>query len=136
TGRANKIDLSQLQNVSWEAWPRVKAFTLIQLFDLAAKELSRSQVYGDSPAIYFQIAQLFYRGKNFMPGIASLGRVFPNHLEVPFDSVPKQVWEMFYPANFTSVVFRECKRQEVDPYWLLALIRQESAFNPQALSTA
>jgi soluble lytic murein transglycosylase len=136
TSQANKIDLFQLQDMSWETGPRVKAFTLIQLFELAAKELSRSQVYGDSRAIYFQVAQLFYREKNFMQAIVNLRRVFPNHLEMSFHSLSKTVWEMFYPANFTSIIFRESARHDVDPYLLLALIRQESAFNPQALSRA
>jgi soluble lytic murein transglycosylase len=135
-GNTNKVDLPDLQNSTLEAWPRVNALARIQLFDLAGKELLFRQVYGDSPVIYFQAAQLFYRGKNFEQTVVNLRRVLPNYRDMPFHSLPKAVWEMFFPANFIEVVFKEAKRQKVDPHLVLALIRQESIFNPNALSQA
>jgi soluble lytic murein transglycosylase len=129
-------DLSLLEKTSWRTWPRVKALGLIQLFDQAARELLRPQVYGEAPAVYFQAAQLYYRGKNFLPAISNLRRVFPNYLETPLEGLPKSIWEVFFPVNFASILFKEAERQKVDPYLLLALIRQESGFDPQALSVA
>jgi peptidoglycan lytic transglycosylase len=129
-------ELSQLDKMSWETWPRVKALALIQLFDKAAQELLRPQVYGESLTVHFQAAQLYYRGKNFLPAISNLRRVFPNYLETPLECLPKSIWEVFFPVNFASILFKEAERQEVDPYLLLALIRQESGFDPQALSIA
>jgi len=133
---ANPSDLSRLETTSWRTWPRVKALGLIQLFDLAARELLRPQVYGDSPVVHFQAAELYYQGKSFLPAISNLRRVFPNYLETPLDHLPKPIWEMFFPVNFASIIFKEADKQKVDPYLLLALIRQESGFDPQALSTA
>jgi peptidoglycan lytic transglycosylase len=131
-----KVDLRDLQNSTLEAWPRVKALARIQLFDLAGKELLFRQVYGNSPVIYYQAAQLFYRGKNFQDTVINLRRVFPNYRDMPFHSLPKAVWEMFFPVSFKEVVFKEAVRHKVDPHLVLALIRQESTFDPKALSQA
>ena len=133
---AKVADLSPLQKPSWGVWPRVHALGLIQLFDQAAQELLRPKIYGQSPVVYFQAAQLYYRAKNFSPAISNLRRVFPNYLETPLESLPRSIWEVFFPVNFASVLFKEAERQKVDPYLLLALIRQESVFDPQALSVA
>src|SRR5437867_6731436 len=86
---AKSADLSQLEKMSWGALPRVKALGLIQLFDQAAQELLRAQIHGESSAVHFQVAQLYYRGKNFLPAISNLRRVFPNYLETPLECLPK-----------------------------------------------
>ena len=129
-------DLSALEKTSWRTWPRVQALALIQLFDQAAQELLRPHVYGETAAVYFQAAQLYAQGKNFLSAISNLRRVFPNYLETPLDGLPRSIWEVFFPVNFGSILFREAEKQKVDPYLLLALIRQESVFDPQALSVA
>ena len=43
---------------------------------------------------------------------------------------------MFYPAHFQTAVSREAQQEQIDPYLVLALIRQESTFNSRALSAA
>ncbi len=130
------VDINQMLRTSWRTWPRVKALALIQLFDQAAQELLRPRVYGESPTIYFQAAQLYYRGNNFLPAISNLRKVFPGYQEMSLDSLPKSIWELFFPVNFGSTVFKEAEKQKIDPYLVLALIRQESGFNPMALSVA
>jgi soluble lytic murein transglycosylase len=135
-GRQAQTDLAVVQKVSVNAWPRVRALARVQLFELAAGELLRPQVYGSSRAIDFQAAQLFYKGKNFYQTTRTLRRVFPDYLELPFVSLPREVWEMFYPVNYDSIIFRETKRYNIDPLLIMALIRQESSFNPKAVSPA
>ncbi len=131
-----KIDVTQLRRTSLENWPRVKALALVQLFDLAAKELGNRLAYGSSPEVEFLAAQYLYWHKDFFQATFKLRRVFPNYFELPFQALPQDIWEMFYPANFTPTIFREARRQNVDPYLMMALIRQESAFDPKARSVA
>jgi peptidoglycan lytic transglycosylase len=135
-GREVQTDLTEVRKASINDWPRVKALAQVQLFELAAWELLRPQVYGSSQAIEFQAAQLFYKGKNFYQTTRMLRRIFPNYLELPFASLPREVWEMFYPANYDSIIFRETKKYSIDPLLIMALIRQESSFNPKAVSAA
>jgi soluble lytic murein transglycosylase len=135
-GRETQTDLAEVRKASVNDWPRVRALAQVQLFELAAWELLRPKVYGSSKAIEFQAAQLFYKGKNFYQTTRTLRRIFPNYLELSFASLPREVWEMFYPANYDSIIFRETKKYSIDPWLIMALIRQESSFNPKAVSAA
>ena len=130
------LDWAQIQHQTPESWPRVKALTTILLFDLAARELQRKEIYGESSSLDFRVARLYYQGKDYRSAIVGLRRLIPNYQDVSFETLPRSVWEMFYPADFVSVIMRESERQNVDPYWVLSLIRQESAFNPGAVSSA
>ena len=119
-----------------EGWPRVKALVSMQLFELAGKELMRSQLYGSSPTIDFQVARFFYLDNNFSLSIQRLRRLLPNYAELAYASLPEEVWQMFYPIHFQAAVSREAQSEQIDPYLVLGLIRQESTFNPRALSAA
>jgi len=119
-----------------ETWPRVKALVSMQLFELAGKELTRSHLYGSSPSIDFQVARFFYLDNNFSLSIQRLRRLLPNYTELAYASLPEEVWQMFYPIDFQAAVSREAQHEQIDPYLVLGLIRQESIFNPRALSAA
>ncbi|MEE8277309.1 MAG: lytic transglycosylase domain-containing protein [Thermoanaerobaculia bacterium] len=43
---------------------------------------------------------------------------------------------LLYPFPFRSTILREARRFEIDPFLLAALIREESRFDPQAVSSA
>jgi soluble lytic murein transglycosylase len=45
-------------------------------------------------------------------------------------------WELLYPRGYWGLVTAEGAARRLDPYLVLALIREESAFAPQALSPA
>lgn len=49
-------------------------------------------------------------------------------------TIPKTTWELAYPRGFWTYVKREAGAYKVDPYLVLALIREESRFNPKAVS--
>ena len=65
-----------------------------------------------------------------------LRKIVPGYVDLPFDALPRPVWEMLYPAEYSSLIDRESRRYRIDPYWVMSLIRQESLFNPRALSSA
>ena len=130
------VDLTPIQNGSLGDWPRAKALAQIQLFELAAQELQYRPVYGSSRALNFQIAQLLVKAKSFYQSTVILRRVFPEYLDLPFNALPRQIWEMFYPVNYERILQREAAKYAIDPFLIMALIRQESAFNPKAVSPA
>src|SRR4030095_15688280 len=125
-----------LRKVSLRDWPKAKELARIHLFDLAARELLRPGVYGSSPALDFQVAQLFSKEKNFFQSTVYLRRVFPNYLDLSLKSLPLDIWEMFFPLNYGGTIFKEAAKYHIDPFLIMALIRQESAFNPKAVSPA
>ncbi len=136
SGRETAVDAMVSGQKLIETWPRVKALVSMQLFELAGKELMRSHVYGSSPSIDFQVARFFYLDNNFSLSIQRLRRLLPNYTELAYASLPEDVWQMFYPVDFQAAVSREAQHEQIDPYLVLGLIRQESIFNPRAVSAA
>jgi soluble lytic murein transglycosylase len=49
-------------------------------------------------------------------------------------SVPKKIWELAYPRGFWNNVAGQAGAYGVDPYLVLAVIREESRFSPRAVS--
>ena len=60
----------------------------------------------------------------------------PEHLEVPIESSPRKYWELLFPLPYRSELTADCSARGIDPYLLAGLIRQESEFDPGALSPA
>lgn len=114
--------------------PRVRSLVSIKLFQLAAHELLYRRK--KSSKILFQAATLFNHSGNFSSSTYYLRTLFPDYVNRPLESLPTQVWQMFYPVKYEKIFFREAKKYDLDPYLLIALARQESALNPQALSPA
>lgn len=48
--------------------------------------------------------------------------------------LPYEVWQLAYPLGFFDEVLKFSKQNNLDPYLTLAVIREESRFNPKALS--
>lgn len=58
----------------------------------------------------------------------------PNYEAYPFSALPEEVWKLLYPRSDWSVVRRYARLDGLDPYLVMGLIRQESAFAPHATS--
>jgi soluble lytic murein transglycosylase len=45
-------------------------------------------------------------------------------------------WDVFYPLQYWDIIKQESKARGLDPYQVAGLIRQETVFNPRAVSPA
>jgi soluble lytic murein transglycosylase len=63
-------------------------------------------------------------------------RAWPRFGEYRFDELPEEFWRRLYPQDYRALVEKHAKQAELDPALVMGLIRQESAFNPQARSVA
>jgi soluble lytic murein transglycosylase len=61
-------------------------------------------------------------------------RVVPNYPNLDFDVLPSEIWSLLYPEAFWDLVRRNAYANHLDPYLVMALIRQESGFDPKAVS--
>src|SRR4030095_10986922 len=50
--------------------------------------------------------------------------------------LPRDFWTMLYPEVFWPQVSQLAQTRSLNPYLVLSLIRQESAFNPAAISSS
>ncbi|MEO6801617.1 MAG: transglycosylase SLT domain-containing protein [Granulicella sp.] len=55
---------------------------------------------------------------------------------LPFDQVPAVYWQLLFPKPYWSDLVANASRNGLDPYLVASLIRQESEFNPGAVSRA
>ena len=60
----------------------------------------------------------------------------PEYLGLPIRDAPRKFWELLFPLPYRADLERSAREAGVDPYLLAGLIRQESEFDPQALSHA
>jgi len=60
----------------------------------------------------------------------------PEYLSLRVPDAPRKFWELLFPLLYKSDLVRSAKDRDLDPYLLAGLIRQESEFNPQAVSRA
>lgn len=65
-----------------------------------------------------------------------LKRYTPGYLGFPLEALPRHYWELLFPLPWREQIEGYARLREVDPFLVAALIRQESEFNPGAISRA
>ncbi|HXG63867.1 MAG TPA: transglycosylase SLT domain-containing protein [Blastocatellia bacterium] len=108
---------------------------VIGLSDLAIKEVNQALASApDSPRLNLRLAQIYARrGENFQATLI-LRKGYPDIYSYRDADLPRDAWEIFFPLNNWETIKQEAKRYGIDPYFAAGLIRQESVFNPDAIS--
>jgi soluble lytic murein transglycosylase len=68
--------------------------------------------------------------------IRYIKRYASSYLFLPLDSAPHQFWTLAFPMPYRADLERFSKQNGLDPFVVAALIRQESEFDPKAVSPA
>jgi soluble lytic murein transglycosylase len=63
-------------------------------------------------------------------------RAIPFYTSAPIDALPLEYWRILFPQPYWSTIQSESEKNGIDPYMVASLIRQESEFNPGAISHA
>jgi soluble lytic murein transglycosylase len=79
---------------------------------------------------------LYHRGQFFLQAILTLRRALPDSYDLPLAALPDPLWQILCPVAYLDEILQESRRNSLDPYLVLPLILQESAFDPRALSRA
>ncbi|MEO7538891.1 MAG: transglycosylase SLT domain-containing protein, partial [Pyrinomonadaceae bacterium] len=117
------------------------AETLLELglFDEAAPELeagSKGRGSADTtPA--FTLASYYNRGDRGDRAIAFMEPFWRNvPADYPIELIPGEQLELLYPTPYSDLLVRDASMRDVDPRLMLAVMRQESRFQPDARSGA
>lgn len=70
------------------------------------------------------------------PSVEAIAGAFPQLGWTDQSSAPLPALELYYPLDFLETVVAAARRESLDPYLVLAMIRQESAFDARAESRA
>jgi soluble lytic murein transglycosylase-like protein len=80
------------------------------------------------------LADLYNSSGALEPMYRSLRSAWPALATVEQDSVPPYFLKMYYPIRYKDAIKKNADRNGVDPFLVMALILQESYFNPHAKS--
>ncbi|PYP90149.1 MAG: hypothetical protein DMF61_00090 [Blastocatellia bacterium AA13] len=114
---------------------RADDLEIIGLSELAIREMNEAlKDYSSSPKLNLRLAQTYARRGDSFQATLILRRGYPDLYSYAESDVPREAWEIFFPLRNWDLIKQEAKRYGLDPYMAAGLIRQESVFNPTAIS--
>jgi soluble lytic murein transglycosylase len=135
---AGPVTIPQPSGTAVQIIERARQLAAAGLLDLALSELNYGfDGQGSNDAALCYAMSRIYQGKgNYYGAISILRRAFPDYGDKPFTSLPEEVRDILFPIRHFDLITQNATRNSLDPDLVLALIRQESAFNESARSKA
>jgi soluble lytic murein transglycosylase len=106
------------------------------LVDFAVRELQAAATSDGGNWGPSETAQLYIDTGHFDRAIEVMKRSVPSYFAVEIDTLPRPYWEALFPRPYWNDLKRFSVANGLDPYLVASLIRQESEFNPAAVSRA
>jgi len=106
------------------------------LLDFASRELQAAS--GEEKANWgpSEAARMYEEAGRYDMAIEILKHAVPNYFAVDLPSLPRAYWEALFPKAYWMDLKKWSLAAGLDPYLVASLIRQESEFNPTAVSRA
>lgn len=115
---------------------RAKMLVSAGLKDWAETELRYGAQNGDQPHLLaMELAALIGDGKPDQ-AIRYIKSYAGNYLFLPIESAPPDFWHLAFPLPYRADLERFSKQNNLDPFLMAALIRQESEFDAKVTSPA
>jgi len=106
-------------------------------FDPSAElELRAAYAATGEPRLLLEAAQAAVSAGHCGSAFATIRQIFPQLESRPYAEVPRAAWQAAYPLPFEGSIRQWSAHAGVDPMLTAGLIRQESAFEPEARSPA
>ena len=81
-------------------------------------------------------AQIYASYNETFRALRAMKRALPYASTAPISAIPLAYWRILFPEPWWGTIRTEAARNGLDPYLVASLIRQESEFNPNAISYA
>ena len=118
-----------------DRWARAQALRTIAFDSSAELELKNAYFATSSPRFLYEAAQAAFDQGHFAAGMAYGRVIVPNFDARKIEELPLAVWKVLYPLPYESVIRREAAKNDFDPMLAAGLMRQESTFQSDALSS-
>ena len=86
------------------------------------------------PLLAMELSRLAAERGEFGRSIRYIKGMAPGYLSIPIESAPDEFWQLAYPLRYRAPLERYSRERDLDPYFMAALIRQESEFDANAIS--
>jgi soluble lytic murein transglycosylase len=115
---------------------RARLLATAGLDDYAEREIRfhRGVIPANQAAL--ELASLASRRGDHAKAIRHIKGNYPGYLSLPIERAPAEFWKLAYPLPYREDLERNAKARGLDPFLVAGLIRQESEFNPTAISRA
>lgn len=106
------------------------------LVDFAVRELQAVSTAEGGSWVPAEEARLYVETGHYDRAIEVMKHSAPNYFALDIPDMPRTYWEALFPKAYWSDLKRNAAANGLDPYLIASLIRQESEFNPNAVSRA
>ncbi len=106
------------------------------LVDFAVRELQAATAADGGSWGPAETAQLYVETGHYDRAIEVMKHCAPNYFALDIPDLPRKYWEALFPKAYWNDLKRAAAANGLDPYLVASLIRQESEFNPNAVSRA
>jgi soluble lytic murein transglycosylase len=106
------------------------------LVDFAVRELQAAAAADGGSWGPGETAQLYVDTGHYDQAIELMKHSVPSYFALNIPDLPRKYWEALFPKAYWSDLKRSSAANGLDPYLVASLIRQESEFNPNAVSRA
>jgi soluble lytic murein transglycosylase len=114
---------------------RARLLTRADLVSWAEAELRFASRNGAQPwPVVLELAEMATRDGSPDRALRQIKNVLPTYLFMPREGAPRRFWHLAFPLPYHALIVKYARQVGLDPYLVSALIRQESEFNPRALS--
>jgi len=131
THPAPPLEVTSPGEIPEPVFSRVRELLLIGRLEEAADELKRAPASAPQRAT---LAWIDWRLGNYRSAIVGMQRAYPEYVSEAGDSLPPGLWQVLYPLDYGDLIVSRAREEGLDPSLVAALIWQESAFDPSALS--
>lgn len=134
--RPRHADFNADQEAQWRI-QRARVLAAEDLGTWAEIELRFGVRNGASAyALALELATIASRRGAWGAAIRHIRGSVPDYLWLPREAAPRRFWELAFPFPYRSSIEHHARRHGLDPLLVAALIRQESEFDPDAVSSA
>ena len=106
------------------------------LVDLAVRELQAAASADGGNWGPAETARLYTETGHYDRAIEVMKHSVPSYFAVDIPTLPREYWEALFPRPYWTDLKKFSVANGLDPYLVASLIRQESEFNPVAVSRA
>jgi soluble lytic murein transglycosylase len=104
------------------------------LLDFAVRELKAAAEEEKGTWLPAEIARMYIDVGRYDIAVETLKRAVPSYFAVDLSALPRSYWEALFPKPYWTDLKKFSYANALDPYMVASLIRQESEFNPNAVS--
>jgi soluble lytic murein transglycosylase len=114
-------------------YSRAKLLENAGALDLAVRELQNGTNDGPSWEMV-EVARMYTAAGEYFRALQALKKCVSGYFAMEIKQLPAEYWQGLFPRPYWDSLRRYADDNGLDPYLVSALIRQESEFNPSAVS--